>query len=91
MVLRESEDWVPEHECAELGCEQCRAEGYLGEIPAKYEVCSTCDGRGQYVNPAIDEHGITADEFAEDPDFAEDYHRGTFDVTCARGRRSRRS
>lgn len=52
------------------------------EFPAKYEVCQVCCGRGTHVNPSIDAHGISAEEFHEDPDFAEDYHRGTFDVTC---------
>ena len=52
------------------------------EIPARYAVCPVCHGRGSYVNPSIDSHGLTADDFAEDPDFAEDYLRGTYDVTC---------
>jgi hypothetical protein len=34
------------------------------------------------VNPAIDCHGISAEEFAEDPDFAESYAAGEYDQTC---------
>ena len=52
------------------------------EVPIVMEVCSTCDGRGKHVNPSIDSGGISADDFAEDPDFAEEYRRGAYDVTC---------
>jgi hypothetical protein len=51
-------------------------------FPARFAVCLTCEGRGSHVNPDIDGHGITADEFYEDPGFAEDYMRGTYDVPC---------
>jgi len=56
---------------------------------ARYEVCDLCSGRGSHVNPSIDAHGISAEEFYDDPDFAEEYQRGTYDVTCYRceGRR----
>ena len=52
-------------------------------LPTKFRVCPTCDGRGSYVNPAIDEHGISAEEMHDDPDFAESYFSGAYDVTCA--------
>jgi hypothetical protein len=52
------------------------------EIPATFAVCGTCDGKGSHVNPSIDAHGITPDEFAEDPDFAESYFRGDYDQPC---------
>lgn len=48
----------------------------------EWEVCSTCDGNGKHVNPSIDAHGLTAGDFAEDPDFAEDYFNGIHDVEC---------
>ncbi len=51
-------------------------------LPFKYQVCPTCDGKGSHVNPSIDSHGISADEFYEDPDFGESYFRGDYDVTC---------
>ena len=57
-------------------------DGETVEIKAQYEVCGTCDGKGKHVNPSIDAHGISAEEFAEDPDFAEDYFRGRYDIPC---------
>lgn len=52
------------------------------ELPTTMEVCHTCEGKGTTVNPAIDGHGISSEEFAEDPDFAEAYFRGDYDVQC---------
>ena len=52
-------------------------------IPVKYEVCGTCDGKGKHVNPSIDSHGLSREDFDEDPDFAEDYFSGFYDVRCA--------
>lgn len=52
------------------------------DVPAVYQVCSTCEGKGTHVNPSVDCNGLTAEDFAEDPDFAEDYFRGVHDVTC---------
>ena len=55
----------------------------------KWIVCPVCDGEGKTVNPAIDCHGLTAEDFREDPDFAEEYKNGTYDITCnaCRGQR----
>lgn len=53
-------------------------------VPAMYVVCALCDGTGKHVNPSIDANGLTSEDFAEDPDFAEDYRRGTYDVSCYR-------
>jgi RecJ-like exonuclease len=52
------------------------------ELPAKYQVCGRCDGEGKHVNPSIDSHGISREEFDEDPDFEEAYFRGDYDVQC---------
>jgi hypothetical protein len=52
------------------------------EVPFKYEVCPTCDGKGKHVNPSIDSHGISPEEFDEDPGFREDYMSGMYDVPC---------
>ena len=57
-------------------------EGDEIEIPAKYEVCETCDGKGSHVNPSIDSHGLSREDFDEDPDFAEGYFEGRYDVPC---------
>ncbi len=51
-------------------------------LPAKFEVCDVCDGKGTVVNPNIDRHGISPEEFAEDPDFEEDYFSGVYDQPC---------
>lgn len=51
-------------------------------VPIRYIICTTCNGRGRHVNPSVDSNGISAEEFAEDPDFAEQYRRGDYDVTC---------
>jgi RecJ-like exonuclease len=52
------------------------------ELPFSYQTCPTCNGRGKHVNPSIDCHGISAEEFHEDPDFMEEYLTGRYDVTC---------
>ena len=45
-------------------------------------VCPTCNGKGVHVNPSIDAHGISPEEFDEDPDFYRDYMKGVFDAQC---------
>ncbi len=52
------------------------------ELPWKWDVCPVCDGKGSHVNPSIDCGGLTGEDFAEDPDFAEDYFSGVYDQTC---------
>ena len=52
------------------------------EVPVKFEVCSVCRGKGSHVNPSIDSGGLTAEDFAENPGFKEDYFGGVYDVTC---------
>lgn len=53
------------------------------ELPAKFEVCSRCDGKGTHVNPAIDGNGLTHEDFDEaGDDFREDYLAGAYDVSC---------
>ena len=53
------------------------------ELPARFEVCGTCDGKGVHVNPSIDAHGLSREDFDADPDFREDYFSGRYDVACA--------
>lgn len=57
-------------------------EEFDAEFPVEFEVCHLCNGKGSHVNPSIDAHGISADEFYEDPGFAEDYFSGVYDVSC---------
>jgi len=65
--------WITENDdCDEVLC----------EFPMKYEVCPTCNGHGKHTNPSIDSHGLSAEDFAEDPDFREDYFSGVYDVAC---------
>lgn len=52
-------------------------------LPFKMVVCDLCDGGGRHVNPSIDAHGLTREDFDDDPDFAEDYFAGVYDVTCS--------
>lgn len=59
-------------------------EEELIEIPARWEVCGLCNGAGQHINPSIDAHGLSREDFDRDPDFAEDYMNGRFDVPCYR-------
>jgi hypothetical protein len=53
------------------------------ELPTKWEVCGTCDGKGKHVNPSIDAGGLTGEDFGDDPEFHDSYMRGAFDVTCS--------
>lgn len=51
-------------------------------FPMKWEVCDVCEGKGKHVNPSVDCNGLGYDDFADDPDFYEDYVGGMYDVTC---------
>ena len=41
-----------------------------------------CQGRGVYVNPSIDSHGLTREDFDEDPEFHDDYMSGVYNIPC---------
>lgn len=53
-------------------------------IRVKFGVCPTCNGKGTHVNPSIDSHGITADEWDRDWSYEdrEAYMSGGYDVSC---------
>lgn len=51
-------------------------------VAIAFEVCPCCAGRGSHVNPSIDSHGLSREDFDEDPDFAEAYFSGAYDQTC---------
>lgn len=62
-------------------------EIYMGDevwidLPTHWVVCHVCDGEGKHVNPAVDAGGLSAETFAEDPDFRDDYMSGVYDVPC---------
>jgi len=65
-------------------------ESFGVRLPTMWEICPTCNGDGKHVNPDIDSHGLTREDFDEDPDFYDDYRSGMHDVTCyeCRGRTS---
>jgi hypothetical protein len=72
-----------------LPCDdECECGGGLCEeeieVPIKFEVCPTCEGKGKHVNPSIDAHGITADEWDSDWSYEdrENYMSGFYDVSC---------
>lgn len=48
----------------------------------KWLICPVCEGEGKTVNPSIDANGLTNKDFAEDPEFAEDYASGRYDICC---------
>lgn len=52
------------------------------ELPTTWGVCPTCRGEGKHTNPSIDCNGLTRDDFDDDPDFADSYMSGHYDVTC---------
>ena len=62
--------------------EDDECEEYHTEVPIVFEVCPECGGSGTHCNRNIDGNGLTAEDFAEDPDFAEDYFAGNYDVIC---------
>lgn len=53
-------------------------------FPATAGVCELCQGSGKMVYPAIDSHGLTVQDFDDDPEFADDYRAGNYDVACSR-------
>jgi RecJ-like exonuclease len=55
---------------------------YERERPFNWVICDRCRGHGKHVNPNIDGHGLSREDFDEDPDFAEDYFSGVYDVAC---------
>ena len=50
----------------------------------RFEVCPTCEGKGSHVNPSIDSHGITGEEWDRDWSYEdrENYMTGFYDVDC---------
>jgi len=53
-------------------------------FPMKFVVCPTCNGKGTHVNPSIDAHGITSDEWDRDWSYEdrEMYMSGFYNVPC---------
>jgi hypothetical protein len=57
------------------------------ELPAHWVICGVCDGDGK---TSAGLGSFTQEDFEEDPDFAEEYMAGGYDVQCpcCRGRGS---
>jgi RecJ-like exonuclease len=53
--------------------------GEVVQLPARYEVCSRCDGEGK---SSAHLGSFSREDFDEDPDFAEDYMNGAYDIPC---------
>ena len=51
-------------------------------IPGVNVICHRCHGAGVVDAPGISDNGLTSDDFAEDPEFAEDYAAGVYSVPC---------
>ena len=55
-------------------------------LPAKYEVCSDCEGHGMVLNESMRFHAYTAEEFSDftDEDREQYFKRGgIYDVVCS--------
>ena len=59
-------------------------DGEEEEIVVKAELveCHVCYGDGYHTNPAIDGHGISAQDFYDDPEFESEYRMGMYDIRC---------
>ena len=59
------------------------------KLPAKFAVCDECRGKGSHLVEGMREAVYTWEDFAEDPEFQEDYFGGAYDVPCetCRGQR----
>ena len=59
-------------------------DGMLDALPKYREVCHRCSGKGSHVNPAIDGHGISAQEWNDEwtEEDRENYHSGVYDIPC---------
>lgn len=57
------------------------SDGYI-YLRSHLVVCPTCKGEGVQMNPSIANHAYTWEEFNEDPEFAENYRNGTYDIPC---------
>ncbi len=51
-------------------------------VPARWEVCSECDGNGSHLCDSLRGQAFTPEEMYEDEDFAEGYFGGRYDVKC---------
>jgi len=65
----------------------CDEEGEFSvTFPAKYSVCTECEGHGTILNPSMADHAYSMEEFMEsfeEEERAEYFKRGgRYDITC---------
>lgn len=58
--------------------------GIEAELPAKWSVCSECEGSGTELRGGLKGMAFTAQDLHEDPEFFEDYCNGAFDTKCSK-------
>jgi hypothetical protein len=58
-------------------------DGKSFKVDLEWGVCPVCKGEGSHTNPSIDSNGLSSDELHEDPEFAENYFSGVYDVKCS--------
>jgi hypothetical protein len=87
MTIKICSDCVDPEQCEDVG--ECLNYGTASDDDSKvkkgettYEVCPVCNGLGQTVNPNIDAHGLTAEDFRDDPDFKQEYFSGMYNIAC---------
>ncbi len=81
-----------ENTCDEEECEEktnlisslIKEDDYI-HLPITLTLCPSCEGKGAYVDPNIDSHGICQDEFDQEWSFEdkENYFSGFYNITCA--------
>jgi len=62
--------------------DNAQEDGTVVTLPLRREVCPRCDGRGVHDHEAFS-NGISAEDFAEDSEFAEAYWEGAYNVPCS--------
>lgn len=48
----------------------------------KWKICPECEGEGTVLMDALQNQSFSTEDFNNDPDFAEGYFGGDYDVTC---------
>jgi len=71
------------HDISDAAYKMIDEEGCV-DLPIEFEVCTLCRGKGKHVNPSIDAHGISAEEWDRDWSYEDQemYMSGGYDVVC---------
>lgn len=57
-------------------------DGTEHALPTRWVICYACEGEGRHVRTSVDCNGLTAEDFDQDPEFAEQYFSGAYDEQC---------